>query len=309
MIRNLAEEDIGKVVDLWNVCLPCDRIEEERLWGLCRNVNYDPAGAFVAEESGRIVGFVLAIVRKVPLVGVGLSEDTGWILALGVHPECVGQRIGRHLLEVALTFLRSLGRRVVRVSAFPEYYFFPGIDERYREILAVFEAVGFERVAEPVDMVKSLRDFEVPEWVMRTERSLGEEGMAFGPCEERHYERFDWFMKSHFPGTWYLRARRYMDERGDPKLVFLCVQEEEVIGFVRLGVKGRRGSIDSIGVWEDLRGRGIGSVLLFKALEEMFRRGACECFIGYTGAIRFYEKAGATMVRRYIQMQKLLSTG
>lgn len=63
----------------------------------------DPAGCWVAEEGGRLVG-----------VAMSLRRDTTWVLALlAVHPQAQGRGTGRALLEAALASsrgcLRGLG--------------------------------------------------------------------------------------------------------------------------------------------------------------------------------------------------------
>ena len=90
-IRPFERQDGTAVTQLWNTCLPHDRIEQAWLLRLLDTPNYDPAGVLVAEVDGQIVGFVASVIRKVPLVGVGLAQDTGWILNFVVRTR-IGMR-------------------------------------------------------------------------------------------------------------------------------------------------------------------------------------------------------------------------
>ncbi len=65
---------------------------------------------FVAEEDGRVVGYILGQVRAFEFG----SEPCGWIYSVGVHPGRLRRGIAALLFERAVAAFRDLGVSVVR---------------------------------------------------------------------------------------------------------------------------------------------------------------------------------------------------
>ena len=304
IIRPFEREDADRVTDLWNRCLLCDRIEPASLLRLLETPNYDRDGVLVTTSDGEIVGFIAAIIRKVPLVGVGRSEDTGWILNFFARPDHYATGVGAALLDAGLDFLRSHGRKEVLLSFFHEFYFFAGMDARHVAVIDFLESQGFERTRESSDVVRSLVNFQTPQWVVQAEEALRQEGITFDYCRETYRRRYLTFMREHFPGVWYLRAEKYVAEDGDPERKLLALRDGEVIGFISFGVSPR-GSIGETGVLPSLRRKHIGSVLVYRALDEMIRKGAEALYIGGC-PLHFYKIVEGEVVRTRVGMRKRL---
>src|SRR3954464_5260247 len=66
---------------------------------------YQPGDDFVAEEDGRVVGFVATQVQR----GAYTQQPGGNIVVLLVAPEAQGRGIGRALQERAVAHLRDAG--------------------------------------------------------------------------------------------------------------------------------------------------------------------------------------------------------
>jgi ribosomal protein S18 acetylase RimI-like enzyme len=90
----------------------------------------DPETSVVAEEGGRVVGFVLADVRRGEF---GLEEPSGWIEVLGVEPEHRGSGLGRSLLEELFSRLKARGVTVIRTL----------VDRSMPELEGFFRKMGF----------------------------------------------------------------------------------------------------------------------------------------------------------------------
>ena len=128
-IRQLEDTDIGGIVAL-----------DEKISGRYRpdvwemRIGYymrrDPEASVIAEDDGRVVGFMLGEVRAGEF---GLEEPTGWIEVLGVDPDYRGQAIGRRLAEDLLAHFRQRGAHKVRTL----------VDEEMGEIARFFTALGF----------------------------------------------------------------------------------------------------------------------------------------------------------------------
>jgi len=81
-----------------------------------------------------------------------------------------------------------------------------------------------------------------------------------------------------------------------PLACFIAVKEGKVVGFSVYDA-AYRNFFGPTGVDESLRGKGIGKVLLFKALEAMKNLGYAYAIIGGVGPASFYEKAvGAKLI-------------
>ena len=87
-IRNYTQKEEQAVVDLWNRALPFDSIDVSKFRRQAiLDENFDPELAFVAEEEGRITGFLFGTKRRFPYLERGLEPDRGWINVLFVDPD------------------------------------------------------------------------------------------------------------------------------------------------------------------------------------------------------------------------------
>lgn len=96
------------------------------------------------------------------------------------------------------------------------------------------------------------------------------------------------FVKGHFGGIWTAEV-----ERGffaTPITVHVGMKGTEIAGFGAYNVT-RPDYFGPTGVREDLRGRGLGTALLFRCLESLRELGYAYAIIGGVGPASFYEKA------------------
>jgi len=120
LVRPLAAADVDAVarlhVAVWQTAyrglLPdtfLDAISVERravMW--CQLVERQAQPALVAEQDGRIVGFVLGGPSRDDDIQPGVTAE---IMAIYVAPDRWGAGIGAHLMQEALTVLRDQGFR------------------------------------------------------------------------------------------------------------------------------------------------------------------------------------------------------
>ena len=129
-IRSLSELDLSDIVRISELTQGSYQPElwEDRVTYYLRR---DPEGSVVAEEDGRVVGFMLGDVRAGDF---GLEEPCGWIEVIGVDPERGGQGIGRALGAAILERYRARGVSSVRTM----------VDSSMPEIERFFLALGFQ---------------------------------------------------------------------------------------------------------------------------------------------------------------------
>ena len=94
-------------------------------------IRRDAEAPKVAEQDGKVVGFMLGEVRGGEF---GLEEPTGWIEFFGVDPSARGGGIGRRLVEAMLDHFRSRGAHVARTV----------VATRDAEISSFLKANGFQ---------------------------------------------------------------------------------------------------------------------------------------------------------------------
>lgn len=129
-IREMSVEDVEGILDI-----------EREVRGSNRAVTYAPVpdsciggevdNSIVAEENGRIVGFVLGRVVRSP---VELS-DIAWIELIGVLPGYHRRGIGKRMVEAWKDRCRQKGIRKVHIM----------INWRDWWMLSFFESLGFSR--------------------------------------------------------------------------------------------------------------------------------------------------------------------
>jgi GNAT superfamily N-acetyltransferase len=114
------------------------------------------------------------------------------------------------------------------------------------------------------------------------------------------------FIAARFGWDWFRFAQEYLLELfgpGSDEICFLvAVQDERIVGYCQ----ARRERFGPFGVAEELQGRGIGRLLLFRCLAEMLTRGFhCAWFL-WTGAdaARLYSLAGFREVRRFAVLER-----
>ena len=286
-LRPYLGGDEKGIVDAWNAALTYDPITLDRFVRsvLC-DANFQPEGLVVAAEGERIIGFVLAVERRVPLFGADLEPATGWVTAMGVRPEWQRQGVGRALLAAAEHFLAARGKERVLVSPYAPNYFWPGVDrEAYPRAYALLEAAGYARRYVAAAMDRSLVGFRVPEDVRRVEEARVAEGYAFLPLAPERLTAVVDFAHREFSPDWgrSVREAALHGTAWEQTLVALD-PAGRVVGFAMHGAYG--GSPERFGpfgVDARERGKGLGKVLLYKSLEAMAARGLHGAWFLWTG--------------------------
>ena len=272
--------------------------------------NFDPAGCLVAEVDGRVRGFLLTLVRRVPFFNDGLQPERAWITAFGVAPEWQGQGLGRRLLDVALDRLRELGRETVALSPYVPNYFTPGVDvAAYAPGLDFLTRHGFEVLDRPLSMRAELTGFRPPPAIAETAARLRADGIEIRLAEPVDIVPVLEFIPKHFSWDWHREASGvFLDLfAGDPRQVSLlvAVKDGEILGYA----EHRAERFGPFGVDPQLRGRGIGRVLLAATLTEMRKKNYHAAWFLWTGddAARLYAQCGFREVRRFAVLQRVVS--
>jgi GNAT superfamily N-acetyltransferase len=297
--------------------LPREGITAERfVRQVLLDPNFQPDGAFCAQEAGETVGFCLAIARQVPLENAPPEGDRGYVTLLCVAPDRQRQGIGRRLLQAAERWLGSQGRRSVWVSPYAPGYFMPGADLAYPAALPFFVKQGYAEVYRPLAMQADLWGLGVPDWVAERERRLKSEGVRVTPYHPRLTLPLLEFAKREFAGDWVRWVREGMAQitLGEPAARLIVAWETnadgapQVLGFSHF--LGER--FGPIGVASSQRGRGIGQVLMYATLMAQKAQGLRAAWFLWSDdrtAERIYTAAGFREIRRFVLLKKELEHG
>lgn len=295
---------------VWNAALVADPISATTFRAkVLLDPNFDGEGCLAAEVDGKVQGFLLSLVRRVPFFGQGYEPEQAWITAFGVAPEWEGRGIGGALLDAALKRLKELGRTSVALSPYVPNYFTPGADvNAYARGIAFLSARGFETIERPISMRAELTGFRMPEAISQRENALREEGIEIHTATAADIVPVLDFIPRHFTWDWHREASGIFTDlfAGDPRFVSVLVamQNGEVLGYAEH--RGER--FGPFGVHPELRSRGIGRVLLARTLSEMLKKNFHAAWFLWTGddAARLYSQVGFREVRRFAVLRKTL---
>lgn len=304
-LRRFRAGDDTLLVDLWNRTVHRDPISPVlfRRQTLL-DPNFQAAGCLFAEEShdgGEPLGFVLAVAPRVPRL-FARTPGVGRIVALGVAPGARRRGIGGALLDAAVAFLRQQGCQRLQVAA--HEYYAAGVDKHaYTEGLRFLLARDFQETRESVAMGRSLYDLEWPEAVRMSEVRLRTEGVAVRTFQPADTYALAEYFQAEFPFNIDFFLRKF--DAGDPaEEMVVAVCRQQVLGYCQ---QLSCDHIGPFGVAAAHRNRGIGTVMLYRLLDQMRERGYKFAWFGETGrAQAYYERAGFLVTRRYAVLSRTL---
>lgn len=295
--------DEAALASAWNACLARDPVSVESLRRrTLADPNLEPAGIMLGDEGGALAGFALAVPPGRPHLFAN-PPGTGRIAAIGVRPAHRRKGLGTSLLERAVVFLKERGCRAVTVAA--HEHFVPGVDrEAYAEGLRFLLARGFRETGEAVAMGRPLYDLTRPPAAVEAERTLAAAGVVargYLPGDEVAVKDF---LAEDFPEGWIEFFQRKLDAREAVVDVIIACAGHRVIGYCQR-LEGDH--VGPFGVAEAYRGRGVGSVMLYRLLDALRARGFRFAWFGETGrAEPYYARAGFTVTRRYALLERVI---
>ncbi|MFH7338797.1 GNAT family N-acetyltransferase [Streptomyces sp. KHY 26] len=306
-IRGFRAGDGPPLVAAWCRSAPADPITPDRFRSLVLlDANFDPEGLRVAVTDGRLTGAAYAVRRLTPMSGTDLEPEQGWIPFFFVDPAARGQGLGRLLLTDALGWLGAHGRTTVDFSSYTPNYLLPGLDaETYPEAAELLGSLGFRTLYEAAAMDRSLVGHRMPEAVARRRDELTYRGFRFTTPADDDLVELIALAGNRFNPDW-ARAIRECLAAGTPPDRIVVAREPagRLVGWAMHGAyESRAERFGPFGVLEEMRGTGLGTVLLHLVLERMRAGGAHGAWFLWTGersaAGRLYRAAGFTTTRRF----------
>ncbi len=309
-IRPYRGADEAELLAVWNLSMTHDRITPDvfRVKVLL-DPNFQAANLPVAVEDGRIVGFVLALTRQVPLFLQGLEPEKSWITAFGVHPDYQRRGIGRELFNHIISRFKNESRTSLEIAPYVPNYFAPGVDtEAYAGTIQFLEEVfGFTVIERPISMGVNLTNFQIPPELVELQRKREQEDdLWISPVTAADLPDLMPFIAKYFGWDWYRHIQEYLLEYFGDSSSQICVLvarlKGEVVGFC----PQKRERFGPFGVHPEARNLGIGRILLFNCLAEMSARRIYYSYFMWTGedAARLYTQAGYRKQRSFTIFRK-----
>jgi GNAT superfamily N-acetyltransferase len=244
--------------------------------------NYDPGLMLAAQDGDTPVGCVLG----------NIVDDKGWIKAFLVRPDCQRQGIGTMLFETVERAFAQRGIEIVTVGYAPLYYFIPGINLKYTSAVVFLDQRGYQTdrtVRVNLDVLIRERDFDTA----ASEARLRERGIVVRRGTLDDVNALVELCNANGYQGWMAESRIALQKI--PPTVFVAERDGDVLAFAAHSVVGPL-HFGPMLTSPDLRGIGIGSVLLKRCLVDWQRAGHDRCEIIWAGPISFYARVvGATM--------------
>lgn len=242
-------------------------------------------------------------------VGKRDSETHGYVELIAVTPSARRGGTGRLLLDAMEDAMREVGCRTVAAMGHPPWYAWPGVDVRYTPAICLFQAAGYEHIANAYNMSAPLRGRGEMLDTTSDEERLAAEGIVVRRLEQSDADVIQPWLAT-WGGTWedeVLGALRH-----DPVRCHVAIRpdhsaEKQWLGFAAWGVNAPS-VFGPMGTADAARGHGIGTVLLRRCLADQYVEEMDLAEIGWVGPHAFYTKAvDAYFSRTFWQLGKSLT--
>jgi GNAT superfamily N-acetyltransferase len=278
-IRLLHESELNLVLELCNQNMEYDSLTET----LLREKLYDDPD-FNSEltltywENNKPVGFMNGVIRNVR------GGKTGFIKLMVVDKAWRRKGIARKMYQALEKKFKQQNVSKVRVYDVPFNYLMPGIDPRYTAALSFVDSLGFKRFGDTVNMIVSLsgQDFNTEE----QEKKLVKDNIIISRAGYDDAEDMLTFIDENF-ALWHPEVENMYNS------IPVSLHIARYNGIIKAfsGHNGNNfgtGWFGPMGTHPDLRGKGIGSILLKRCLQDIKDWGLERSVIPWVGPIRFY---------------------
>lgn len=255
----------------------------------------DPELCFTAFAGDEPVGFLYCVRRTVR------GQEFGYVKLMAVDKAWRRKKIGSQLYEKAEHILMQKGATHIRWYDVPLNYFMPGIDPRYTAACCFALKHGFKQFGEAINMICDLvgKDFST--------KKEAEALTAKGVLIRRAAGADHTALKQLLSTEWELWNNEVaMAMRDQPPSVHIAFMNGELKAFsVHNGNNKGTGWFGPMGTHPDMRGLGIGTILLKRCLADMQSQGHKQAIIPWVAPISFYSHyVDARINRVFWRMEK-----
>jgi mycothiol synthase len=261
---------------------------------------YDPALMFAVAEQGEPVGFLLG----------SIGDGRGWISAFLVRPDKQRQGIGTLMFDTIERTLLERGIVEVHAGWSLPTYLLPGIDIKYTSAIVFLDRRGYRTSREArvnMDVVVAGHDWGTDQ----AEAELAVHGIRVRRAVPEDEAAIARLCQAHGHEDWAIDMGMALQETPITVFVAESVSAADTQGSIRAFATHSVAGPVQFGPMltaADLRGQGIGTVLLKRSLQDWEQAGVSRCEIVWAGPISFYARSvGATLGRAFWTFRKSLT--
>jgi mycothiol synthase len=292
-VVTLGRGEIEAVVDLLEAASTFDELPfQQVLENVADDAGVDDELVLGARSDGQLVGAAIGTARG----------EWGAVKAFGVARESRRQGVGSALLAELERRLIARGARKLRFFYDAPHYLRPGVDFRDTPLISFVERRGFQQQRAACNMAAELATAPLDTTV--DEARLKAEGFEVRRLEKSDADAFERYLAEAWHENWRAEAMRSL--RRNPVSTHVALRDGRIVGFASHSVSGP-GQFGPMGTNPELRGKGVGSVLLKRCLADQRDAGFAETDIQWVGPKGFYaDHVGAKISRCFWQYEKEL---
>ncbi len=297
LVETYKEEDFTEILNLFNENCEFDYFTEELLRNkLHEDPRWNPQITLVTKISGQVVGFMQAVEQTIRCV------KYGFIKLVVVKSEFRRHKIAEKMYLILENYFRINFVEIVRFCDTPLNYYTPGIDPRYTAGICFALKMGFEKFDDSLNMTVDLeQNFNVSNEIKLLKSSNIEILRANNSDKEEllEFAKEEWELWQHEINEAY---------KNEPPAVHIAKLNGEIKAF-SLHSANNKGLawFGPMGTHRDLRGKGIGNILLKLCLQDLKERNYKTATIPWVAPIAFYSHyVNASITRVFWRYKKKL---
>lgn len=299
-IRPLERSDLPRITEIAFHGMQLDTVNQPLMAEKTVDAaDYEPDLGLVYVERNRVIGFAMGAVNLPP------ATNKGNVRLLVVDPPSRCRGVGGALLKEMEARLCEREVREVGIMDCPQNYFMPGVDFRYTEAYCFLYKHGYEKVHTNHNLICDIRADLWPQ-LPAQKAELALDGLTVRRATPEDKPAVLKLVADHWVG-WSSEVLGAF--ANNPVSLHVAFRGEDCVAFS--GYQGNNralGWFGPMGTLPELRGKGVGGLLLRLCLLDLAAQGWRQAIIPWVGPTRFYARyAGARLDRCFYAYRKMLS--
>jgi GNAT superfamily N-acetyltransferase len=265
--------------------------------------DHDPSYSLGIWRDGHLVATAIGVIRNRQLEGRDVLA--GFVRLFATDPRHRRQGLAAALLAELERRFAEAGCAYVDIGTEVPIWLTAGVDVRYTAALCFVQKHGYQKTRDTQNLEVDLtaRSFDMSE----QEKALAPKGYTFRRMQESDRPALDAYLSTRWSPYWRYEGLAALEV--DPPTGHIALKDGEIVGFAVYDI-ARPGWFGPTGTNEELRGLGIGTILLHRCYHDWQLQGRKTGEVAWIGPMYFYSIASDARVCRFIwQFRKELPAG
>lgn len=287
--RNYMVSDFPEILKLVQSSHDLDSVTEELMHEkLYEDPAWMPENCWIAEFRREIIGFQFSVVREIR------EQKICFVKLMAVAKNYRRRGVGTRLLQKSLDLARENRCNKIRFYDSTLNYLMPGIDPGYTAAVCFAEKHGFIKWDLAINMEVSL---DYSDWECGKEiKKLKTKGVEIRRAEITDLDSLLKLLDEKWP-LW--KNELSVAMVNNPVSAFLAFKDQKVMAFAAYHGNNRgTGWFGPMGTHPELRGMGIGGVLLKLCMKDLNSMGFQKSIIPWVDPVKFYSDYAAARISR-----------